>query len=197
MEMSSGVRNHDESTSCRAGTSVIILRVRPVGGTIAVASGGYPGNIGARRRSAHRGNSLAPANARKAVARSPAHRHEGARHARLVPGSMRSGTHHSGTTEPPAKRHNTGPAPRGNRAGTVQLREERRQWRTPSAGISASAQATSGASKPSPRRATPAPTGSSSSSPSRPSTGASGPGTSSKSSYYALRCSPPRLSHAT
>ena len=70
-------------------------------GLLFVASRGYLGSIGARRRCGHRGHSLAPAHARKVVARSPAHRHEGARPGRLVPGSMLSEIHHCGTTEHP------------------------------------------------------------------------------------------------
>ena len=66
------VRNHTPSMPWHAGTSATKMRASPVPGTIAVASGCYLGNIGARRRFGHRGHSLAPAHARKAVARTAA-----------------------------------------------------------------------------------------------------------------------------
>ena len=97
----SGATNHSRSMPWRAGASATKMRARPVRGTIVVATRGYLGSIGARRRCGHRGHSLAPAHARKVVARSPAHRHEGARPGRLVPGSMLSEIHHCGTTEHP------------------------------------------------------------------------------------------------
>ena len=140
---------------------------------------GLPGERHTGRQSGPRENSLAPARARILVARPPALHHECAQIDRTALGPISPGTTRnrvSGAAKSPRNRHNTGPVSYGIRAGAGEFREERWRWPRPSAGISASTKTTGGASKPSPKRATRAPTSSSSSSPSRPSTAANGPG---------------------